>query len=325
MNRVTAEIRHRGRLFALCAIACTSLSLSACGGTDSTSPPPVKQEKWATVGSVSWSLGHDNEGYQCYVIQVPSEQYITGFRLASPNPIQAEVQLSMSESALPLIPTNCSVATQAGRLIYASTKGTSAIEFPSGKGVHIPAGSYLLFNVHLTNPTNARVEDSTKIEGRVGNAADVTTPLTMFFAGVENLNIPADNLPHLQIGGCASTTDEHLVAVMPLMRDRGTHQAVKLVVGNDTTSILDAAYDPLHVSYSVFDSDVHVPVGGKIRVECTYVNDTGSFISFGDSSDSETCYAGFYHYATDAGSGDIYACANNHTPDFVHGEPETSS
>ena len=275
--------------------------------------------------SAPWSLGPDNEGYKCYVIHVASDQYITGFRLASPSPIQGEVQLSMTPTVLPLGNMDCSMGTQTGKLIYAASRGTSAIEFPNGKGVHVAAGSSLLVNIHLTNPTSATVQESTMIEGRVGTAADVATPLTMFLAGTLNLQIPADNLPHVQTGGCGPETDQHLVAVIPLMRDRGTHQAVKVIIGTDTTSLLDAAYDPLHVRYSVLGADQHVPPGGKIRVECTCVNDTANPIGFGDSSDSDTCLTGVYHYAADASSSDVYACTLNQTPDIVHDEGKRTS
>jgi hypothetical protein len=317
MKRATSEVRRRLRFVPLFSLACASLALAACGGGDSTSPPPPEDE-WATVESAPWSLGPDNEGYKCYVTHVASEQFITGFRLHSPSPIQGEVQLSMTETALPLGSMDCSIATQAGRLIYAASKGTQAIDFPSGKGVHIAAGSYLLLNVHLTNPTSTTVVDSTTIEGRVGTAADVTTPLTMFYAGSLNLQIPADNTPHVQTGGCTPETDEHLVALIPLMRDRGTHQRLQMIVGLDTTTVLDAAFDPLHVNYSVLGADLHDPAGGKLRVECTFVNTTAHTIEFGDSFDSETCFTGIYHYAADAASADIYSCANSQTPDFVH-------
>jgi hypothetical protein len=321
MTTTIRSIRDRRALVALLSSVGTLLALAACGGSDSTSPPPPAGDTWATVVSAPYSIVADAEGYKCFVAQVATDQYITGFRLASPSPVQAEVQISESETPITLGAFECTVVTHTGKLIYLSGTGTSAIEFPAGKGVHIAAGRYLLVNIHVTNNTSSLVQDSAVIEGRVGTAADVTTPLTMFIAGTLLIQIPADALPHTSTGGCTVNADQHIVAVIPLMRTRGTHQTVSLFAGSDTTKLRDAAFDPLHMSYTIFPSDVHVPVGGELRVECTYVNNTANTIGFGDAQAAETCFTGFYHYADDGTSSDIYSCANNSSPDIVHEEP----
>ena len=48
--------------------------------------------------------------------------------------------------------------------------------------------------------------------------------------------------------------------------------------------------------------------GDEIRVTCDFVNNTGSLVTFGDSSDKEMCFAGLYRYpAANAG---LFQCTD---------------
>jgi hypothetical protein len=43
-------------------------------------------------------------------------------------------------------------------------------------------------------------------------------------------------------------------------------------------------------------------MGDKITVECTYLNDTGKTVTFGESTLEEMCFAGTYRYPAGRGS-----------------------
>jgi hypothetical protein len=51
-----------------------------------------------------------------------------------------------------------------------------------------------------------------------------------------------------------------------------------------------------------FEEQVNYPTnrqlsaGDTITVTCTHVNDTGELVTFGESSNQEMCFAGFYRY-----------------------------
>jgi hypothetical protein len=45
--------------------------------------------------------------------------------------------------------------------------------------------------------------------------------------------------------------------------------------------------------------------GDQIQVTCTYVNNTGSTINFGDSSNAEMCFTGMYKYPA---GGNAFGC-----------------
>lgn len=131
---------------------------------------------------------------KCYGAQVSTDEYITGFRFASP--AQADVMLFVTDAAPTLGSFDCTFSTVEGQLIFAGSVGTTGIEFSGGKGVHIAAGKYLLLNIHLNNTQAFLVDDSTRIEGLVGKASDVTTPVEMVIAGAKGFEIPADDATH---------------------------------------------------------------------------------------------------------------------------------
>lgn len=316
-----------GRGIFVAAVSCIAIALVAVGcsgGSDSTSPKPPgggDAPVWAAVTSRTWSVSGGNEGYKCYGVQVSTDEYITGFRFASPSPAQAEVMLFALDAAPTLGSFDCTFSTVAGQLIFAGSVGTTAIEFSGGKGVHIAAGKYLLLNIHLDNTQSFTVVDSTRIEGRVGKASDVTTPVEMVIAGAKGFAIPADNATHTISGHCFASTDQHLVAILPLMRSHATHQSVTLLAPGDSVAhaIYDAAFTLAHVLYTPLTPDLPVASGTRLVVTCSYINGTGDLLYYGQSASDETCYSGIYRYPVVSGA-DPFGCSVGSSFDFTHEE-----
>ena len=112
---------------------------------------------WHDVAGRSWTMPGGAEGYVCFVAHVTSDEYLTGFRLASPSPAQNEVLLTVSDIADDRGRRSTAIrARSTGDLIYAASRGTDPIEFPAGFGVHVAAGQYLLLNIHVNNPADTQ-------------------------------------------------------------------------------------------------------------------------------------------------------------------------
>jgi len=276
-----------------------AIALAAGCGGDSTSPSGGNQEVWNVVSQRSWTLGAQNEGYVCHSEQVASDEYITGFRLASPPAAQAEVYLLVSDSPSTSEDFACNFGTVLGNeLLYTASYGTDSIKFSEGKGVHVAAGQYLLLVIHMNNTADTTVSVATKIEGRVGTAADVTTPIDMVFAGTVYIQAPNDGQTHTATGGCNPDASGHIVALLPLMRTLGTHQRVDLTINSTTQTLLDTSFDPMHVRYLQFTTDVSWPAQSTLQVTCSYVNNTAMTEHFGDDESSELCFNAMYRYPT---------------------------
>lgn len=323
MTPLRSASPRRGAALAVVALLGVALTVAACSGGDSTSPPPGHQDVWSAVVSRGWTIAAESEAYKCYGAQLSADEYITGFRLAAPSAAQTELFVFVMDSPPTLGSFDCSSSTGGGHLIYAAGIGTTPIDFRAGQGVHVAAGKYLLLNVHIVNASDASVADSTRIEGRVGTAGDVTTPLEMALAGKLAFSLPGDDTPVLINAGCSVTTDQHFVALIPIMRSLGVHQTVSVSSASDTTphAIHDASFSPTHVVYDAFTSDISAPAGSHVSTSCTFVNTTGHSVTFGESAQNEYCFSGIYRYpVATGGSYDFLACARGAGLDFIRPE-----
>jgi hypothetical protein len=286
------------------------LAVAACSSRDSTSPPPPPEDQWNVVAERAWTMPAETEAYKCVGIHVTSDEYITGFRLASPTSVQNELLLTVSDAPVTEGAFDCYPGTLSTRLIYAASLGTAGIDFPTGFGVHVSAGQYLLLNIHLVNAADTDVTDSTRIEGRVGAAADVGTPIDMTFAGTFLINIPSDGQVHTATGSCLAAADTHVLALLPFMRSRGVHQSVDDVNGSTHNLLFDQDFDWQHNSYTQLTTPVLIHMGDKILTQCSYVNNSGQTENYGEASANESCFSAIYRYPVSTAS-NFLACANN--------------
>lgn len=298
MSTFTSGAGHRTRVL-LCLL--TAAALSACGGDKTTTGPPggggPPEEQWVTASSRSWSIPDQTEGYKCHAELATSDEYFTGFRLASPSAVQTEVYLTMRPSVEQTGDFDCDFGSvTGGEAIYAAGAGTTPLTFSGGKGVHIAAGQYVVLIVHANNTSASPVTASTVIEGRVAAAKDVTTPIDMFFVGRFSLAIPASDDPVVYNGNCEAAAELHLVAELSLMRTLGIHETVTVTTDAVNQNIADASFDPLHVVYSSLSSDFDMTASSRINAACTFENNTGAVVNFGESAHDELCLAGIYRY-----------------------------
>jgi hypothetical protein len=286
------------------------IGIAACSGHDSTSPPPPPQDEWSVTAERAWTMPAQVEGYKCVGIHVTSDEYITGFRLASPTSVQNEVTLTVSDTPVPDGAFDCGAGSMSARLIYAASLGTAAIEFPTGFGVHVSAGQYLLLNIHLLNPADTTVTDSTRIEGRVGTAADVATPIDMTMAGTFLINIPSDGQVHTATGSCHAAADTHVLAFLPLMRSRGVHQTVSVAADTTQQVLFDQDFDWQHISYTQLTTPALIHMGDEILTQCSYVNNGGQTENYGEAAANESCFSAVYRYPVSTAS-NFLSCAAN--------------
>lgn len=281
--------------------------LAACGGGDSISPnppsppppPPPPGEVWSSVAQRSWTVPGASEAYKCHTILVASDEYFTGFRLASPSAAQTEVFLTMRPTAVTTGDQDCDLGTvSGGEAIYAAAQGTTPVTFAGGKGVHIAAGQYVTLLIHIVNTMASSITASSTIEGRVAAASAVTTPIDMFFAGRLNFTFSLQSDSVDINAGCSAVNDSHLLAQIPIMRGHGIHERTFVTDDGGTHSLFDSSFDPLHVVYSSLATDFAVAAAQhpRLNVSCSYANSTGAVVNFGESAQDELCLAGIYRY-----------------------------
>jgi hypothetical protein len=307
MTTFTVGGRHRTHSLVFLV---TALALTGCGSERPTGPADAARdgpwggagapaEQWVTASSGNWTMPARTEGYECHTELATTDEYFTGFRLASPPAAQAEVFLTMRPSVAQKGDFGCDLSSAlGGEGVYAAGQGATALTFSEGKGVHVAAGQYLMLIVHVTNGSAFPVTASTNIEGRVAAAASVTTPIDMFFGGKTAFDIPTgvDSLD--ADGSCATGAAFHIVAEISLMRTLGIRERITSTSGASSQNIFNASFNPLHVVYSSLSSDFELPANSQLGVACSFENHTGAIVSSGESVRNELCLSGIYRYPT---------------------------
>ena len=307
------------------------LSLSACGkevtGDDTpgnntddaaTATPDAidPPEGYTKLIGRSWTLptgAHDI--YKCVRVTIPTDMYITN--------IMAQAPTGTHHTVLSIAGANgtsgadgeqdCSVSTLGMVMLYASGVGTSPLDFPTDVGIKVAAGTQLHLNLHLYNAADEGISG----ESAIFVKAQATPPpmlAEMVFAGkilfALNANTAQDpNKITPIVGGCTVGSPYTLFAVWPHMHKLAVHQKVELIRGqNPPVSLHDKEYTFLEQNYYLKSPEVQVQQGDKIQVTCDFVNNTGSVVTVGDSSDKEMCFAGLYRYpAQNAG---LFQCTD---------------
>ena len=133
------------------------------------------------------------------------------------------------------------------------------------------------------------------------------------FAGKFLFQVPANPAPYTVTGGCtiAAGRNYQLFALWPHMHQIATHQKVSVIRGGNPTVLHDDAFSFGEQNFFEQTPEVNLVGGDQIRVECTYENTTGAAVPFGDSSDSEMCFAGLYRYP--ATGSNLFECTDNPT------------
>lgn len=272
------------------------------GSVDAAIPPG-----WVKLVTRQWSLNPGVEGYRCARVQVLQDYWVNGFRALSPVGTHHEV-LTIDPNDTNTGDYNCTAAsgTLNGQMVYASGIGTPDLVFPTGVAVHIAAGTWINLNLHLFNTTDGGLADESGVLVQTIPQAQVVNEADMTFSGTLSISIPSDGQQHTAQGGCSAPTDWHVFALWPHMHQIGVHQSLIVTHAGTPATMLDTPFTfAEQKNYPMSETIFHS--GDQIQTTCTYVNNTGATVQFGDSSTDEMCFTGIYKYP--AGS-NVYSCVN---------------
>lgn len=250
-----------------------------------------------------WAMGQGQQGYKCIRVAVAQDMWVDGFRANSPQGTHHEV-LTISDNSHQVGEYDCDAGSLDSKMLYAAGVNTDDLVFPPGVAIHVTAGQFVNLNLHLFDLTDAALSGHSGVSVHTIAQANVVNEADMEFSGTALINIPSDNQPHVATGGCQAPADWHLFTLWPHMHQTATHQKLTVTHGGTTTALLDTDYAFTEQrNYPITNTLVHQ--GDQITTTCTYVNDTGSTKTFGESSTSEMCFTGMYKYPAD---GNTFGC-----------------
>jgi hypothetical protein len=242
----------------------------------------------------TWTVMPGEEIYRCRREMVTRDMYLAGFSSISPVGTHHTV-LTITESGAPG-DYDCRAGGFDRQMLYASGVGTLPNRFPDGVAIKLKAGQMVNVNLHLFNTSDQPISGESGVAAKEISAAQVVNEAEMIFGGTGNLNIPGNGTPTVQSGECKLAKDATIFSLWPHMHQVGTRQKIVVTTAGSTMTLLDEPFDFNDQKFYPMATPINLKSGDNIRVDCTFVNNTGATINFGESSTDEMCLAGLYRY-----------------------------
>jgi hypothetical protein len=291
------------RLVSACA-----LLLVACGGgsdtpridadpnapdSDPNAPDADPNAPDGAVGFVplitaSWTMPAGSEGYICATKTMTEDVYAGTLRPIAPNGTHHTVIELLDTPEGPDDPSfPCS--GEFGQF-WASGAGTPALVLPDGVGLLAPAGSQLRLSLHLFNASDTAISGTSGLDIIRLDPSQVVHTASVAYHGPFAFSIPATNTPYT-VNDSTTLGAKTLVAIFPHMHQLGTYFRATVQHGSDPALTLwDEAFQFNSQEFSPL-AEIPVQAGDTLHTSCTWTNDTGSPVGWGQSSNAEMCFS----------------------------------
>jgi hypothetical protein len=269
------------------------------GDDDDDSDVDAGGDDFTSLVSADWTMAPGTEGYWCARVTVPVDTYIQEFRPIAPLGTH-HTALSIDDSGGPDETFECSAGTIGFNILFGSGVGTTPFAMPEDIAFKIPAGSQVLLNLHLYNVSNADLTGTSGVEVRTVAPVDEAHQAEVVYVSNFSLSVPPGD--SVQDAECTMTDDTTVFGVFPHMHRLGSNMRGVASTGAGEVVLHDRAYTfEEQLNYRT-DDLVPLAAGDVITAQCSFSNDTGETVGFGDSSDKEMCVLGVYRYPASGGN-----------------------
>lgn len=279
--------------FGLLAGCSGEVTLGGSGTTSTSSTTGgTANDQWSTLVDGTWKMTAGKEGYWCTRKTIKEDMYINAFRAQAPTGTHHTLLL-VTEGGVPDSQEDCG-PTLGTNMIFASGIGTQDFQLPEGVAIKIPAGSQLLLNLHLFNTGSQTLEGVSGTMVKTVAADDVKHEAEMILGGPTAIQIPPNGSQTVD-GSCVFPGDTTVFSVWAHMHQYGTNMKITHVGASGNKVLHDGPYHfEEQINYLI--DPLPVQAGEEMLIECRYQNPTSQTVYFGDSSNAEMCFAGFYRY-----------------------------
>jgi hypothetical protein len=254
---------------------------------------------WKVLNEGSWTIPvsdpsapNYHDPYYCIITTLHEDTYIKAFKGLIPTGTHHTV-LTVYDGSEPDGVVACDAGTNGPKMIYGTGIGTPEFHYPAGVGLKLPAGTRLINNLHLFNSGDTPISGTSGTLYLPAQASEIQHEAQIVLAGPLSLTIP-NGVTTVQTGTCAinNITSEpiQVFSISPHMHRLGTHMKSVLVRGGQETVIQDTDYNFESQTFTLKDPFIELRPGDSIRTECTYKNNTGAVVHWGDSSMNEMCF-----------------------------------
>jgi hypothetical protein len=262
------------------------LALAGCN-VEPADPGP----QWTRLVEGTWSLPTGQEDPRwCSKTIITEDTYVSAIRPVHP--------LGTHHTTLSLRDDPDGTATCAGSnlgpdIVYAAGVGSGELKLPDGVALKLKKGQALFLGLHIYNATTGPLTGLSGLDILKVPAADVKHEADMLISGPLGFSLSAgkSTINHT----CGIKQEQTAFAIFPHMHQLGRHLKTTLTAGGVDTVIHDAEYK-FEEQYQLPITPVTLRDGDSIKTECTYQNDTGKPVGFGESSDTEMCFSILFRY-----------------------------
>lgn len=301
---------RRTALFAAPLVLALGCGGGGSAGDDTVVPdadpdaPDALPGDWVELISSPWTISPGEE-YQCERLTVDHDIWIKAFR--SDGPLGSHHSVLTVGDAGPDGTFPCDAGSNEPTMIYGAGINTNDITMPDGVAMKVPAGSQLNLNLHLFNTQpgqdlsgTSRVLIQTVPESELAGITEAEVVLM----GPLSFNV-GEGTNQTVNGQCTQSGATNLFMVNPHMHKLGVHQRVvaKRAAGDVVMHDGDYSFEDQKI-YPI--EPIPMAQGDRVEMTCTYDNDTGDIVPFGDSSDDEMCFATTYRYPALGGAFGIF-------------------
>lgn len=246
--------------------------------------PDAAPETWETLISATWTLGPGQEKYWCATKTMTEDVYAHVMEPIAPLGTHHTVISIGSPSGADNPGFPCSAEFGA---FWASGVNTPALELPDGVGLLAGAGQQLKLSLHLFNASDTTITGTSGLVIQRMNPADVVHTAHVSYHGPFTFAIPSNGSPY-SATDTASLGNQTLVAIFPHMHQLGTHFRTR-ITGTGGSTIWDDDYDFNAQTFSPLPS-IPITSAQQLETQCTWVNNTGSTVIWGESTTAEMCF-----------------------------------
>jgi len=162
---------------------------------------------------------------------------------------------------------------------------------PDDVGMYMPGGAdKLRLDVHYYNLASAQAEsDSSGVELCITRTPRANTATVSGLTGSATARVGrSDNVSSCTVN-LTGTDHVTMLSVSPHMHKLGVHAKLELTRAGQTTALHDAPFD--FEDQRIYELDqLEIRDGDVLTTTCSYENDTGRTVTFGENSDDEMCF-----------------------------------
>jgi hypothetical protein len=180
---------------------------------------------------------------------------------------------------------------------YGSQRPDDGIRYPDGVAALVPGANGFRLQAHYLNTTQQPIDASVKVVFHLALPGTITDHASVLFFNNTDIYIPSGSTPVPQTKTCTVSQDINLIMATSHMHQHG----ISFTATSGGTTIFQTTQwsDP---TPAMFAPPLVLKAGSQVTFTCTYMNDTGAPLYFGESAlTNEMCILSGQFYPSTQG------------------------